>query len=61
MLSYTQVGSVSGFIVRGDREVTEQKLRAMSPLVLDLLPLSLEEVFVHEMKALGYSADEIGK
>ena len=59
MLSYTQVGSVSGFIVRGDRGMVEQHLRGMSPLLLDLLPLSLEEVFVHEMKALGYSVDDM--
>ena len=61
ILSYTQVGSVSGFVVRGDREWVEHRLRAMSPLLLDLLPLSLEEVFVHEMKALGYSVDDMVK
>jgi ABC-2 type transport system ATP-binding protein len=60
-LSYSQVGSVSGFVVRGDREWVEHRLRAMSPLLLDLLPLSLEEVFVHEMKALGYSVDDMVK
>lgn len=48
-------GSVSNMIVRGDREETVSKLSALSPSVLDILPLSLEEVFTYEMEALGYS------
>jgi ABC-2 type transport system ATP-binding protein len=59
ILSYTQMGSVCTFILRGDRSATEAHIRAMSPLVLDVLPLSLEEVFVHEMDALGYSFKDI--
>ena len=59
ILSYTQMGSVCSFIVRGDRQVTEARIRAMSPLLLDVLPLSLEEVFIHEMELLGYSFKEI--
>lgn len=26
----------------------------MKPLILDYLPLTLEEVFIYEMEALGY-------
>lgn len=59
MVSYTQLGSVCNFIARGDREETIAKLRAMSPLVLDVLPLSLEEVFIYEMEALGYAFKDI--
>ena len=58
ILSYTQMGSVCTFIVRGDREATEARIRAMGPLLLDVLPLTLEEVFIYEMQALGYSYDE---
>lgn len=59
ILSYTQVGSVATFIVRGDRVCTEEKLRCMNPLLLDILPLNLEEVFVYEMEALGYAFKDI--
>ena len=59
VLSYHQMGSVCTCIVRGDKAETEARIRAMSPLVLDVLPLSLEEVFVHEMDALGYSFKDI--
>lgn len=56
--SYSKRGSVANFIVRGGREETAETLRAMNPILLDILPLSLEEVFVHEMSALGYSYDQ---
>lgn len=59
ILSYSQMGSVATFIVRGDRMATEEKLRCMNPLLLDILPLNLEEVFVYEMEALGYSFKDI--
>ncbi len=59
ILSYTQMGSVASFIVRGDRLTTEEKLRCMNPLLLDMLSLNLEEVFIYEMEALGYAFKEI--
>lgn len=55
ILHFTKHGSVSNMIVRGDREATVAKLKAMNPTILDVLPLSLEEVFTYEMEALGYS------
>lgn len=59
IVSYTQMGSVATFIVRGERMATEEKLRCMNPLLLDILPLNLEEVFVYEMEALGYAFKDI--
>ena len=59
IVSYSQMGSVATFIVRGEREATEAKLRAMNPLLLDMLPLNLEEVFIYEMEALGYAFKDI--
>ena len=58
-INYTQKGSVASFIVRGDREETQVKLQNLSPALLDILPLSLEEVFIHEMDALGYAFKDI--
>ena len=59
ILSYTQTGSVCSFIVRGNRTAVEEKIRCMNPLLLDMLPLNLEEVFIYEMEALGYAFKEI--
>lgn len=58
ILHYTRHDSVASFIVRGDREQTVATLQAKLPVLLDVLPLSLEEVFTYEMEALGYIFDE---
>lgn len=57
-LSYRQSGSVANFILRGGRVEAEEKLRAMSPMLCDLLPLTLEEIFLHEAEALGYRVSD---
>jgi ABC-2 type transport system ATP-binding protein len=59
MLNYTQAGSVATFIARGDRDAVSASIRAKNPLLLDVLPLNLEEVFIYEMEALGYAFKDI--
>lgn len=59
MVSYTQVGSVASCIVRGDKDELAPRLAAMNPALLDFLPLSLEEVFIYEMEALGYAFKDV--
>lgn len=55
ILNYSQKGSVANLIVRGDRQKTLTALRVLNPVLLEVLPLTLEEVFVYEMDALGYA------
>ena len=59
IIHFTKKGSVANMIVRGDREETIAVLKNHLPLVLDVLPLSLEEVFTYEMGALGYDFSEL--
>lgn len=59
VLSWVKKGSVANAIVRGDREAVRAKLTADSPLLLDILPLTLEEIFIHEMEALGYAFHDV--
>ena len=61
ILSFTKHGSVASMIVRGDREETTAKIKAMQPLLYEILPLSLEEVFIYEMDALGYEFSDVLK
>ena len=61
MLSFSKHGSVSSLIVRGDRDKTSERIRAMEPILYEILPLSLEEVFVYEMDALGYEFSDVLK
>lgn len=54
---FIRQGSVVNMIVKGDRETAYEKLHSLNPILLEILPLSLEEVFTYEMDALGYSFD----
>lgn len=56
---YRQEGSVANMIVSGDREETIEKFEQMHPVLMDLLPLTLEEVFTYEMESLGYQFEHI--
>ncbi len=59
VLNFVKHGSVANAIVRGDRQEAENNLQMLMPLILDVLPLSLEEVFIYEMEALGYCFDDL--
>lgn len=54
ILKFTKSGSVANMIVRGKQEQVVSQLASRNPIVLDVLPLTLEEVFTYEMEALGY-------
>lgn len=47
-------GSVLILIVRGNHEEIMQRLQAYQPAILDILPLTLEEIFIYEMGENGY-------
>ena len=59
VLNYTRKGSVANLIVRGGCEKVLEVLEKKDPLLLEVLPLTLEEVFTYELKQKGYSFDEI--
>ena len=52
-------GSVNIFIVKGETEEILEKVKAYSPLVCDILPLTLEEVFIYELGGSGYEFENI--
>lgn len=58
-VSFSHRGRMVSMVVRGTREDIEAGVRAMEPLYFDLLPLTLEEVFIAEMEVRGYDADDI--
>ncbi|MDF2558134.1 MAG: transporter ATP-binding protein [Bacillales bacterium] len=47
-------GSVILCVVRGDLEEIKRTLESFNPVLIDVLPLTLEEVFIHEMGGVGY-------
>lgn len=56
---FNKAGSVSHLIISGDRDEVESRLVAMNPIILDILPLTLEEVFTHQMQSLGYEFKDV--
>ena len=60
ILKYEKIGSVDMLIVRGNYTEIETELKKYSPLILDVVPLSLEEIFIYEMGGLGYELEIIG-
>lgn len=59
VLSYKKIGSVATLIINDKTATSKKKLQKLEPLILDFLPLTLEEVFIYEMEALGYEFNEI--
>jgi len=59
VLSFRKNGSVATVILKGDREGYQKVLEEMNPIILDFLPLTLEEIFIYEMEVLGYEFNEI--
>ena len=52
-------GSVSLLIVRGHEDEIHEKISELDPLVFDLLPLTLEEIFIYEMGDVGYEIENV--
>ncbi|NSL52990.1 ABC transporter ATP-binding protein [Calidifontibacillus erzurumensis] len=52
-------GSVLLCIVRGKKEDITAKVQSFHPVIFDLLPLTLEEIFVYEMGDVGYEIENI--
>ena len=54
-------GSLLNFVIRGQKEEILEKLNALNPVFIELLPLTLEEVFISEMEVAGYDIENILK
>ncbi len=52
-------GKLTTLILRGNREELTASLAAVNPLFMDILPLSLEEIFIYELGGLNYAVKDI--
>lgn len=59
ILHFEKNQSVYHIIAKGEVEDIRKKFELKNPLVLDILPLSLEEIFIYEMEAQGYDFNSI--
>jgi len=58
IVSFVKKGSIASIIARGDKERAVAQIKTLNPLLVEALPLTLEEVFTYEMEALGYSFED---
>jgi ABC-2 type transport system ATP-binding protein len=59
VMQLEQTGSVLSMIVRGNSTEILDYMDTLNPLFVETVPLTLEEVFVHEMEAVGYDYNKI--
>ena len=59
ILHTSTTGRIQTLIVRGAQEETKTKIAACNPLFFDLIPLSLEEIFVYELGGADYEIKSI--
>ncbi len=59
ILHSSKFGSVDTYIVRGNTEEIKNICQKFSPLICDILPLTLEEIFIYELGGMGYEFENI--
>lgn len=59
VLHMVNTGRVYTLIVRGDAAAVQEVLGAMNPMLMDVLPLSLEEIFIYELGGADYAVQDI--
>ena len=59
LLHESSTGRLRTLIIRGKAEDTANALTALSPIFMDVLPLTLEEIFIYELGGVDYAAKDI--
>mgnify|MGYP000781478749 CR=1 FL=1 len=59
LLHVTQVGRIHTLIVRGSSDVIKSRLAAFQPILMEALPLTLEEIFIYELGGEDYAVRDI--
>ena len=59
ILHESKIGSVANLIVKGDIESVKGAALVLEPAIFDILPLTLEEVFIYELGGMGYEFENI--
>ena len=59
ILHESNSGRLKTLVVRGNAEEISQKVKATDPAYFDVLPLSLEEIFIYELGGVNYETRNI--
>ena len=58
VLHESRSGRLNTFILRGSYQQVQEKCQRMNPSYFDVLPLSLEEIFIYELGGVNYEIKE---
>ena len=59
VLHVSQVGRIHTLIVRGRADEVTNRLAVYTPILMEALPLTLEEIFIYELGGEDYAVREI--
>jgi len=59
VLHMSNTGRVYTLIVKGNPKDAKEQLEKMNPMLIDLLPLTLEEIFIYELGGVDYEVKDI--
>ena len=59
VLHESNSGRLKTLVVRGDAQEITEKVKATQPAYFDVLPLSLEEIFIYELGGVNYEVKNI--
>ena len=59
VLSREQRGSLHTLVVRGTAEDIQREFHALQPMFFEMLPLTLEEIFISETEVAGYDVKKL--
>lgn len=59
VLHMSNTGRVYTLIVKGNPAEAKRQLEKMHPMLIDLLPLTLEEIFIYELGGVDYEVKDI--
>lgn len=59
VLHMSNTGRVYTLIVKGNPAEAKEQLEKMNPMLIDILPLTLEEIFIYELGGVEYEVKDI--
>ena len=59
ILHQTKNGNVLQLIIKGNKDSIISRVKATNPVIMDILPLTLEEIFIYELGGKGYEIENI--
>ena len=59
VLHHEKIGRVHTYIVRGNQNDILAQVSALQPILLEAIPLTLEEIFIYELGGADYAVHDI--